>query len=91
MSAISHAARELASTPLPYFLGVALMFAAIKWDGHLRDPQRCFEIRDIRGTYYKVDTCTGRIEKMEPQPGATLPSTKVQPTDPKSQASGSEK
>ncbi len=62
---IAHAAAELAHTPLPYLLGMGLMFIGIRWDGHLHDQKGCFQLQEIKGVVYKVDTCSGKVEQIK--------------------------
>jgi len=63
---LAHAAAELAHTPLPYLLGVGLMFIGIRWDGHLHDQKGCFQLQEIKGVVFKVDTCSGKVEELKP-------------------------
>lgn len=63
---IAHAAAELAHTPLPYLLGMGLMFIGFRWDGHLHDQKGCFQLQEIKGVVYKVDTCSGKVEEVKP-------------------------
>jgi hypothetical protein len=64
-AAVAHAAAAFAGTPFPYLLGLACMMAAIHWDGHLRDTKGCFQLQEIHGVVYKVDTCEGKIEAVK--------------------------
>jgi len=44
------------------------MFVALvlsKWDGHLFDRKGCVEVQEISGKFFKVDTCSGKIEELE--------------------------
>lgn len=70
-SGIAHAAAALANTPLPYLLGLALMFTGLKWDGHLHDQKGCFQLQEVKGVVYKVDTCSGKAEELKPFSDAT--------------------
>lgn len=62
VGAVASAASALASTPLPYLLGVALMFVAIRWDGSLHPRQGCVQLQVVNGATYKVDTCNAKAE-----------------------------
>jgi hypothetical protein len=68
---MAHAAAALAHTPLPYLLGMALMLTGIKWDGHLHDQKGCFQLQEVKGVIYKVDTCSGKTEELKPVAVAT--------------------
>jgi hypothetical protein len=80
---LAHAAAAFADTPFPYLLGMALIYVATKWDGHLHDQKGCFQLQEIKGIVYKVDTCTGKAEELRqkpndrsqatPQPGPVVP------------------
>ena len=37
------------------------MTAGMKWDGHLLSQTKCFEVQEISGKVFKVNTCTGEI------------------------------
>jgi hypothetical protein len=67
VSAIAHAMAAFAHTPFPYLLGVALMMLATRWDGHIFDQKGCFQLQEIKGIIYKVDTCTGKAEELNPK------------------------
>ncbi len=43
---------------------LALM-AGSKWDGHLSQPTKCFELQEISGKLFKVNSCTGEIDEYE--------------------------
>lgn len=53
--------------------GVAFGIAAVvfavsfgsKWDGHFHPQEKCFEIKEISGKTYKVNTCTGEVSELE--------------------------
>jgi len=47
------------------FGAIALVYAAIKWDGHLHDRKGCVQLQEVQGKVYKVDTCTGKTEFLE--------------------------
>lgn len=70
-TAVAIAAKEWANTPFPYLLGGALLILGSKWDGHLHDQKGCFQLQEIKGAIYKVDTCSGKTEEVKP--GQTLP------------------
>ncbi len=53
-------------------LAVALVFASLyfgmaatKWDGRIHPQTKCFELQEIKGEAYKVNTCTGEFEKID--------------------------
>lgn len=39
--------------------------AGMKWDGHLSPQTKCFEVQEISGKVFKVNTCTGEITEYE--------------------------
>lgn len=51
------------------FLGFGLMWAipgiAVRWDGHLYDPRGCVELKELHGELFKLDTCNGKVERLE--------------------------
>lgn len=57
--AFAHLGATMASTPLPYLLGVGIMIAAGHWDGHLHTQPSCFDVKEIGGQLIKLNTCTG--------------------------------
>ena len=73
---LAHAAAEFAHTPFPYLLGMGLMLMGAKWDGHFHDQKGCYQLQELKGTVYKVDTCSGKVEELKPeikQPLTTAP------------------
>jgi len=42
----------------------AAMFFSVHWDGHLYEQKQCYEIQEIKGKPFKVNTCTGDIEEL---------------------------
>lgn len=70
---LAHAAAEFAHTPFPYLLGMGLMFMGAKWDGHFHDQKGCYQLQEIKGAVYKVDSCFGKVEQVKPE--ATQPPT----------------
>ena len=56
----------------PAALGVvALIFVFVvvpiwfsEWDESPEEKQNCYQIQEIKGEWYKVDTCTGKTEKL---------------------------
>ena len=62
VAAIAAAASALAGTPLPYLLGIALMFVAMRWDGSLHSRQGCIQLQYINGVTYRVDTCNVKAD-----------------------------
>lgn len=42
------------------------IMAGSKWDGHLSPPTKCFELQEISGKVFKVNSCTGEIIEYEP-------------------------
>lgn len=65
-AALGNAAAAFAHTPFPYLLGMALIFLATRWDGHIFDQKGCFQLQEIQGRIFKVDTCTGKAEELPP-------------------------
>lgn len=55
--------------------------AANKWDGHLTQPGKCFELQELQGKAYRVNTCTGDIQEWSAF--ATSPASFAPPTLPK--------
>lgn len=41
------------------------IMAGSKWDGHLSPPPKCFELQEISGKVFKVNSCTGEITEYE--------------------------
>lgn len=62
VASIAAAASAFAYTPFPYFLGLAVMFAAVKWDGSIHPRDGCVQFQSINGATYKVDTCNAKAE-----------------------------
>lgn len=50
-------------------LAVALIFWALtagtKWDGRLFPEPKCFNIQEVAGRVFKVNTCTGDITEID--------------------------
>lgn len=46
------------------FFAPSLHEAAGKWDGHLHAQTGCYDIKDVNGTTYRVNTCTGELQKL---------------------------
>ncbi|MBN2815456.1 MAG: hypothetical protein JXQ67_02140 [Campylobacterales bacterium] len=65
----AEAIAEIAHSQLGYYIGVALFMFVIlvlsKWDGHLFDRKGCVEVQEISGKFFKVDTCSGKVEELE--------------------------
>ena len=72
VAAVAAAAASLAHTPLPYLVGMALLLTGSRWDGHLHDPKNCFQLQEMKGIVYKIDTCTGKTEEMKPEQASTV-------------------
>jgi hypothetical protein len=51
------------------YVAIALTPAAQKWDGHLHAQTKCFELKEVAGKIFKVNSCTGEVEEVTPQPG----------------------
>jgi hypothetical protein len=53
-------------------LGVTGFMLAIsfgsKWDGHLHPQEKCFEIKELSGKTFRVNTCTGEFSELEISP-----------------------
>ncbi len=47
------------------FASIFFGFAAFNWDGRLHPQTKCFELQEISGELFKVNTCTGDIKKVE--------------------------
>lgn len=63
---------------------VALAIAAAivgvaRWDGHVTHPGKCFELQDIKGRTYKVNTCTGDVLELNPVSIAPAPPASAAP------------
>ncbi|MFZ2163407.1 MAG: hypothetical protein WAW02_14440 [Sideroxyarcus sp.] len=43
--------------------------AASKWDGHLHSQEKCFQLQEISGKIFKVNTCTGEVVPFDPKVG----------------------
>jgi hypothetical protein len=52
---------------LAIFMAIPLLMFASKWDGHLHEQKQCYEIQEIKGKAYKVNTCNGDIEEIPPK------------------------
>lgn len=37
----------------------------VKWDGHLHPQEKCFELQQVSGKVFKVNTCTGEVTKLD--------------------------
>jgi len=52
-----------------FMFAMALMMAGImfgsKWDGHLNPQTKCFEIKEINGKSYQLNTCTGETKELK--------------------------
>jgi len=49
-----------------FYVAVVLSPAAQKWDGHLQAQTKCFELKEIAGKVFKVNSCTGEVEEVTP-------------------------
>jgi hypothetical protein len=47
------------------FASIGLSPAASKWDGHLYPQTKCFEIHEVAGKIFKVNTCTGETVEIK--------------------------
>jgi len=47
------------------FASIYFGMAATKWDGRIHPQTKCFELQEIKGEAYKVNTCTGEFEKID--------------------------
>lgn len=69
ISACAEAAKSWTDTPFPYLLGMGLMVAlatlASKWDGHIYNREGCVRLQVIEKQAFKVDTCSGHVEKFD--------------------------
>ncbi len=50
---------------LAFFMFMPMLMLASKWDGKLHEQKQCFEIKELEGVAYKLNTCTGEIEKID--------------------------
>ncbi|SER46667.1 hypothetical protein SAMN05421690_10292 [Nitrosomonas sp. Nm51] len=54
---------------LAFALGVAAfvfgIMGASRWDGQLHPQTKCFELQEIGGKTFKVNTCTGETEEFK--------------------------
>ena len=48
-----------------FFMMMPMMFFANKWDGHLHEQKDCYEFKEIEGTLFKLDTCTGELTEVD--------------------------
>ena len=52
-------------------LGVVGFYLALtagaNWDGHLHPQTKCFELQEVSGKTYKVNTCTGETTEFKPE------------------------
>ena len=73
----AHLGAAFASTAFPYLVGIGIMLAASHWDGHLHDQKGCFQLQELQGRAFKVDTCSGKTEelKIESNDPGSKPST----------------
>lgn len=53
--------------------GVALalfaLLAAGRWDGRIVPETRCFELKDVGGRVFKVNSCTGDVQEVPARGG----------------------
>ena len=43
-------------------LGFAFILAAVTWDGHFYDQKGCWQLQEIKGKAFNVNTCTGETK-----------------------------
>jgi hypothetical protein len=87
VGAVASAASALAGTPLPYLLGIALMFVAIRWDGSLHPRQGCVQLQSVGGVAYKVDTCNVKAEPIRVEAANSAPVAQASASQPSIPAS----
>ena len=46
------------------FISINFRDAAIKWDGHIYPETKCFEIKEVSGKTYRLNSCTGESEEL---------------------------
>ena len=49
-----------------FFLLPPLVMFASQWDGHFHDRRGCVQLQEISEVVYKVDSCTGKTELLNP-------------------------
>ena len=83
------AAIAVAAIFIVMFISTNWREAANKWDGHLTQPEKCFELRELQGKAYRVNTCTGDIQELSAlAASAASPVSSAPPTLPKLGAEG---
>lgn len=45
-------------------ISINLRDAAMKWDGHIHAETKCFEIKEVSGKVYRLNSCTGESEEL---------------------------
>ena len=50
---------QMALYMLCFMGGMALVYGALRWDGRLPGTDSCFEIQEIQGAAYMVNSCEG--------------------------------
>jgi hypothetical protein len=50
---------------LAAFMAIPMLMLATKWDGKLHEEKPCYEIKEIEGKAYKLNTCTGELEAID--------------------------
>ena len=79
VSDLATAFANLGDSPFGGLLGVALFFLVIfgfvllmvKWDGHIYNRKGCVQLQEIKGKVFKVDTCTGKVERLKEEKEST--------------------
>ena len=56
---------QMALYMLCFMGGMALVYAALRWDGHIHKQDGCYEIQAIQGLGYMVNTCDGTHELLK--------------------------
>jgi hypothetical protein len=59
------------------YVALVLSPAAQKWDGHIHAQSKCFELKEIAGKVFKVNSCTGEVEEVAALPSAENPKSQV--------------
>jgi hypothetical protein len=46
------------------FVSLSLPNVMSHWDGHVVPQSKCFDLKEIKGKVYKVNTCTGDAQEL---------------------------
>ena len=56
---------QMALYMLCFMGGMALVYAALRWDGRMPGQDGCYEIQAVHGLGYMVNTCDGTHELLK--------------------------